>query len=117
MFQESSRINSTWGANFVDIVRSKKYIEIITQDNLVENAAIQGEYFLSKLKNLVGNFPELVSNVRGRGLFLAFELSSREIRDKIINETFSRKMVILKSGIKSIRFRPSLLISESEIDE
>ena len=117
VFQESSRINSTWGGNFVDIVRSKKYIEIITQDNLVENAAIQGEYFLSKLKNLVGNFPELVSNVRGRGLFLAFELSSPEIRDKIINETFSRKMVILKSGIKSIRFRPSLIISESEIDE
>lgn len=117
VFQESSRINSTWGGNFVDIVRSKKYIEIITQDKLVENAAIQGEYFLSKLKNLVGNFPELVSNVRGRGLFLAFELSSREIRDKIINETFSRKMVILKSGIKSIRFRPSLIISESEIDE
>lgn len=117
VFQESSRINSTWGGNFVDIVRSTIYIDIITQDNLVNNAATQGEYFLGQLQNLANDFPGIISNARGKGLFLAFDLPSAEIRNKIIDEAFSRKMVILKSGVQSIRFRPSLIVSQSEIDE
>ncbi|MCD6501395.1 aminotransferase class III-fold pyridoxal phosphate-dependent enzyme, partial [bacterium] len=35
VFVESSRINSTWGSNLTDMMRSRKYLEIIEEDNLV----------------------------------------------------------------------------------
>jgi L-lysine 6-transaminase len=43
-FKVSSRINSTWGANFTDMVRSKYIMDVIQDENLVENARIVGEY-------------------------------------------------------------------------
>ena len=49
VFVESSRINSTWGANLVDMVRSQRYLEIIEEDKLVENAAKVGKYFQDQL--------------------------------------------------------------------
>src|SRR5690625_7756624 len=37
-FRLSSRINSTWGGNLADMVRSTHYLEIIEEENLLENA-------------------------------------------------------------------------------
>jgi len=38
-FRLPSRLNSTWGGNFTDMVRSKHFLRIIEQENLIENAA------------------------------------------------------------------------------
>ena len=49
VFTEPSRINSTWGGNIVDMVRSTMQMEIIQEEDLVSNAKEVGEYFLSCL--------------------------------------------------------------------
>ncbi len=64
VFEEASRINSTWGGNLVDMVRFQKYLEIIDEENLIENAEKMGNYFLNKLNNLQDNFKEKISNIR-----------------------------------------------------
>ena len=46
-FRLPSRINSTWGGNFTDYVRSTHYLRIIEQEHLVENARVKGERFLA----------------------------------------------------------------------
>ena len=58
VFVVSSRINSTWGGNLVDMVRSRKFLEIIEEDNLVKNAEVVGNYWVQQLhgKNFIGNF-------------------------------------------------------------
>ena len=43
VFVVPSRINSTWGGNLVDMVRAQRYLEIIEEENLVENARIMGD--------------------------------------------------------------------------
>src|SRR2546421_7216991 len=48
-FRLPSRLNSTWGGNFTDMVRSTHYLRIIEKENLVENAATIGTYFLEQL--------------------------------------------------------------------
>lgn len=116
VFKVSSRLNSTWGGNLVDMVRSQKYLEIIEEENLVENARKMGEYLLSKLQNLQMEFPDKVSNVRGLGLFCAFDLNDTQQRDKLKNLCYSKGLIILGSGEKSMRFRPPLNITQSEID-
>ncbi len=39
VFKESSRINSTFGGNYIDMLRFKLILEVIEQEKLVENAA------------------------------------------------------------------------------
>jgi len=112
VFQESSRINSTWGANLVDMVRSQRYLEIIEEERLVDNAAKVGAYFLNELLNLQEKYAGFITNVRGKGLFIAFDLPTDCLRNKFIGQAFELGMFILKCGERSLRFRPSLNITE-----
>ena len=50
VFNVSSRINSTWGGNLVDMVRSRRILETIEAERLFENAADQGRYLLERLR-------------------------------------------------------------------
>lgn len=116
VFHQSSRINSTWGGNLVDMVRSRRYLEIIYEDRLVKNAAKQGKYFLKRLRELEEKH-DSVSNVRGKGCFVAFEMPSKKERDALRAECWKNGFAVLASWPKSIRFRPPLTISKEEIDE
>jgi L-lysine 6-transaminase len=116
-FRKSSRINSTWGGNLVDMVRSKHILNIINEENLVENARESGEHLLKRLKEIQEDFPNLVSNARGLGLMCSFDLSSPEIRNKFKETCLKEKLIILGCGEKSIRFRPPLNITKDELDE
>ena len=98
VFHTSSRLNSTWGGNIVDMVRFKKYLEIIDEENLVENARINGEYLLSKIKGLSEKYPSLISNARGKGLFCAMDLPTAVLRNKLRDMVFENDVVILGSG-------------------
>jgi len=117
VFKESSRLNSTWGGNLIDMVRSQKYLEIIKKENLVKNAAYMGNYLLNKLKLLQYRYPTMISNARGRGLMCAIDLPSEKIKNKLIEELYRDYMVILGCGKRSLRFRPPLNVSKEEIDK
>ena len=116
VFTVPSRINSTWGGNLVDMVRAQRYLEIIEEEKLVENARVVGAHLLKGLEALVEEFPAQFSNPRGRGLFCAFDVASEELRTEIRNRCFAGGLIILPSGERSIRFRPALTITKKEID-
>ncbi len=116
VFHVSSRINSTWGGNLVDMVRGKRYIEIIIEDKLVQNAAKMGEYFLKRLHELSSEHDEM-SNIRGLGCMLAFEMPNEKERDKLRYRCWKNGLAVLASWPRSIRFRPPLTINREEIDE
>jgi L-lysine 6-transaminase len=117
VFHVSSRLNSTWGGNLVDMVRSRKYIEIIYEENLVENAKNVGEHLLAKLQSLEEKYPSLVSNARGKGLFSAFDMPDTAKRNKLREMAFDAGVAMLGSGQKSIRFRPPMIVDKEHIDE
>ena len=56
VFHVSSRINSTWGGNLTDMVRSQRYLEIIEEEQLVEHAAKEGEFLLGRIHELEEEF-------------------------------------------------------------
>lgn len=115
VFHVSSRINSTWGGNLVDMVRCARYLQIIEEDGLVENAATVGAVFKRGLEELQDEF-SMVTNVRGRGLMLAFDLPDSETRSKLHRNLWEAGLAALVCGPKSIRFRPSLIFSEADVD-
>ncbi|HSY50152.1 MAG TPA: L-lysine 6-transaminase [Thermoanaerobaculia bacterium] len=117
VFAVSSRINSTWGGNLTDMVRSQRYFEVIEEESLVENAATVGAYFLTELQRFGEEFPNLVSNVRGRGLMTAFDLPSGDLRDAALKAFMANDVMVLSSGHLSARFRPPLNLSIDEAAE
>src|SRR5205823_5883897 len=115
-FRLSSRLNSTWGGNFTDMVRSTHYLRIIEEEHLVENAGKVGAHFLDQLRELQREEPT-ISAARGRGLFLAFDLPDPKTREAFWKGLFDLGVLTLRSGENSIRFRPALDITAEVIDE
>ncbi len=115
VFQLSSRINSTWGGNLVDMVRCRRFIEIIEAEGLQARVAENGERMLAGLRAMAKESGGW-SNVRGCGSLLAFTLESREERNRMLRRLFDNRLLALPSGEASIRFRMPFLMSADEID-
>jgi L-lysine 6-transaminase len=115
VFKIPSRINSTWGGNLTDMVRSQRYLEIIEEENLVENARVVGEYLLGKLRELEVEFPGLVSNTRGRGLMCAMDMKTPELRAEFRKQCYQNGLIMLGCGKTSVRFRPPINITKNEV--
>lgn len=116
VFKESSRLNSTFGGNFIDMIRFKLILEVIEQENLLDNVLEQGKFLKSEMEKIQQN-SEKVSNVRGLGLFVAFDLRNGVERDAVIKKAFERKMILLACGDQSIRFRPHLNVKKTDIEK
>jgi L-lysine 6-transaminase len=116
VFNVSSRINSTWGGNLVDMVRSRRILETIEAEGLFERAGDHGRYLVARLDELAREFPQAVLDVRGRGLMCAFSLPSADQRDELIYRLWQSGVIMLASGQTSVRFRPALTVSRAEID-
>jgi len=116
VFRISSRINSTFGGNLTDMVRSTQFLKIIESEKLDKNAAIQGEYILSQLTELSKKYPQM-TNIRGRGLLIAFDLPTTQERDNYRRKAWDLGLLVITCGEKSIRLRPVLNISRAEVDE
>ena len=116
VFRVSSRINSTWGGNLVDMVRSSKIMEIIEEDRLCDNAAKMGDYLHQQLLKLSEKH-EIISNVRGRGLLTAFDFPDQARRDAFIQKGLVHNVMFLGCADTTIRFRPALIMDKTHIDE
>jgi L-lysine 6-transaminase len=116
VFNVSSRINSTWGGNLVDMVRSTQILRIVQEDRLCEQAAEVGGYLQEQLAALAARHDKM-SNVRGKGLLCAFDLSTTEMRNTFINKGMENRVMFLGCGAQTIRFRPALCMEKKHIDE
>lgn len=116
VFHTSSRINSTWGGSLVDMVRATRYLEIISEEDLVGNAARIGEYLLEQIHEISSEFPTQVSNARGRGLMCAFDMPTAEARKIFLKDVYNNGLLMVGSGAHSIRFRPALNTTKELID-
>jgi L-lysine 6-transaminase len=116
VFHVCSRINSTWGGNLTDMVRAQRILEIMEEDNLVAHVAQFGKYFLEKLLAIQQKHPKLLSNTRGLGFMCAFDFPNGDLRAKFRQLCQDKLMLVLTCGSHSIRFRPSLITTQEDID-
>ncbi|CAN5454108.1 L-lysine 6-transaminase [soil metagenome] len=117
VFAVSSRISSTWGGSLVDMVRARRILEVIEEQDLITAAKDKGAHLLSRLEDLASRHADLVSNVRGSGLLCALDVPTGEQRDAIAGRLMSDEHVLmLGCGDRTLRFRPSLAVSTDELD-
>jgi L-lysine 6-transaminase len=116
VFKVASRINSTWGGGLTDMVRFARYLEVIAEERLVENARDVGAALLQGLFGLQQELGGVISNARGRGLMIAVDLETPELRKQAIAACRANGLLLLPCGVRSIRFRPPLNLSRAEMD-
>jgi len=116
VFETSSRINSTWGGNLVDMVRATRILEVIRDEDLGANAATRGLEWLAGMRGLQARH-ELVSNARGLGLLMAFDLPDGAHRDRLHKLMQEDGLLGLVCGDRTIRFRPHLGVSSKDVSD
>ena len=110
-------LSSTWGGGSrIDMAIGMKTIDIISKEKLLESVNKSGDFLKKNLMELK-NRHNIIMDVRGLGLMLGVEFLKKEIRDKIIYKLFKNKLLVIPSGVKTIRILPPLIITENEISK
>ncbi len=118
VFTLPGRINSTWGGNLTDMVRSQRLLEVIEDEDLITRAGKLGDHLHADLLELGSRHPELVTNVRGRGLLCALDLPDPHLRSRALTKLRDDEHVLmLGCGERSLRFRPALSVTADELDQ
>jgi L-lysine 6-transaminase len=117
VFHEESRINSTWGGDLTDMVRSARFLEIMAEEKLLEHTAKAGERLMAGLHSLADSSKGRMTNVRGRGMMVAFDMPDQPARNAMIDLMKENGVYALKSGMRSIRFRGMLDVPNDVIDK
>ncbi|WP_278265078.1 L-lysine 6-transaminase [Nocardia sp. AG03] len=117
VFRVSSRLNSTWGGNLTDMVRTRRILEVLEQYRVIQRVGPLGAFLLDQLGQLAAAHPDKVSEVRGRGLMCAITLADHDLRERVVTAMRERQHVLLLgSGDRGIRFRPPLTVTEEELE-
>lgn len=105
---------STFGGNPLGVAVARAALKVIQDENLVENAAKMGEYFMDQLMEIPSRH---VKEVRGKGLLIGIELKPEARGARRFCETLQQKGILAKETHQHvIRFAPPLIIDEETID-
>lgn len=110
-------LDSTWGGTLVDMVRVCEEMSVVNDENLLEQIPLKTAAFMRGLNVLAISHPKLVINPRGVGLLMGFDVSTRDLRDKLVAACEDEKLLVLPAGTHAIRFRPSLGVTLAEVSE
>ena len=109
---------STFGANPMATTAAATTIQILHEENLVKRSAEMGEYFTIGLKDLQTRYPEIIRDVRGRGLLIGVEIVDAKVGESLAQRMFDRNVLIAYTLNKPevIRIEPPFVITRELID-
>ncbi len=109
---------STFGGNPLACVAAIAAIGVLKDEQLVERAATNGAYFIDKLTQLQQAFPDVIQEVRGKGLIIGIELTKEGIGGLLMSEMINKGILVAYTlnNPKVIRIEPPLVISKELID-
>ena len=113
---------STFGGNPVSCVAALETIRVL-KNGLVRNAEVVGEHLMGRLRGLMDKHP-IIGDVRGKGLMIGVELVRDRVtkeratteRDRLVQDMFTRGVLILGAGRNAVRFAPPLVLTKDQAD-
>ncbi|EGO63335.1 aspartate aminotransferase family protein [Acetonema longum] len=109
---------STFGGNPLACAAACATLQVLQDENLSERAARLGDYFTAKLKQLQLEYPNVIKEVRGKGLMIGIELTKEGIGGLVMSEMVNRGILVAYTlnNPKVIRIEPPLIIQAEQID-
>jgi L-lysine 6-transaminase len=112
-FQEEKKFNTTWEGDSTGMVRLLAKIDALD----LEQVRRTGEQAKAGLEKLAKAHREIIGNVRGLGVMLAFDVVRPDWSEPLRDRAFRRGLLLLGAGDRSIRFYPRYDTEPSAIDE
>jgi acetylornithine/N-succinyldiaminopimelate aminotransferase len=109
---------STFGGNPFACAVALSVCQTVESENLLANAAQQGDRLRAGLQKLVVKYPQHLKEVRGWGLIDGLELqaSSSIGAADVVKATMQAGLLLVPAGSKVLRFVPPLIVTKAEID-
>jgi ornithine--oxo-acid transaminase len=105
---------STFGGNPLGATVGLEALNILEDDKLTENSAQMGAYLLAELRRIDS---PVVSEVRGRGLFIGMEIDPEFASARTICEALMARGLLSKETHETVvRLAPPLVIGKAELD-
>jgi len=119
-FQEAPTVHSsTFGGNQLACSAALAALDVLVDEDLAGQALAKGEHFLSGLRKLAADYPEVITDVRGIGLMLGLEMAAPDISQLFIANMIEQQIIVAYTlnftGV--VRLEPPLIMPESVIDE
>jgi 4-aminobutyrate aminotransferase-like enzyme len=112
-FQEEKKFNTTWEGDPVGMLRVMSMMDRLDLNQVLQTGALAR----AALERLHARFPELIQQVRGLGVMLAFDVARSDWRDVLRDRAFRRGLILLPAGERALRFYPRYDTPESTIRE
>ena len=105
---------STFGGNPLAMAVGNSVMDIVSQKEFLKNVKKISNYFLMKLNEIKDLYPEIIKEIRGRGLLIGIQLNKNQV--KFINKLMENKLLTIRAAENVIRILPPLNVKKSEID-
>ncbi|GCE03862.1 putrescine aminotransferase [Dictyobacter aurantiacus] len=109
---------STTGGNPLACAAAIAAINVTLEENLVEQAAEKGEYFMRHLRGIAALHPDIYTDITGKGLLIGQHFVNDDIGYEIASGLFKRGVLIsgTLNNSRVIRVEPPLVMTRDEID-
>ncbi len=105
---------STFGANPLACAVAREAIRVLQEEEMIDNAAKQGRYFIEKIRTLKSRH---IQEVRGKGLLIGIELKPEAGGARRFCEALMEEGLLCKETHENvIRFAPPLIIGQKDLD-
>ncbi|MBW8788452.1 MAG: ornithine--oxo-acid transaminase [Rhizobium leguminosarum] len=105
---------STFGGNPLACAVARTALKVLTEEGMIENAAVMGDYFIEGLRSIRSN---IVRDVRGRGLMMAIELEPEAGGARQYCHALKERGLLAKdTHDHTIRLAPPLVITKEQVD-
>jgi acetylornithine/succinyldiaminopimelate/putrescine aminotransferase len=106
---------TTFGGNPLGSRLAHYIVSRLSDQKLQADVLVKSKVFRQHFKDLKNKYPSLITEVRGKGLILGLQLSQDPA--PIVAAARERGLLVITAGTNTLRFVPSLTITEGEIEE
>ena len=106
---------STFGGNPLAMAVGNTVMDIVSDKKFLKNIKSISKYFLLKLNNLKNVYPNIIKNIRGKGLLIGIQLHTDQT--KFIKKLMDNKLLTIRAAENVVRILPPLNVKKNEVDQ
>ena len=106
---------STFGGNPLAMAVGNTVMDIVSNKKFLNNVKNISKYFLLKLNQIKNIYPDIIKEIRGKGLLIGIQLYSDQA--KFIKKLMENKLLTIRAAENVIRILPPLNVKKNEIDQ
>ena len=105
---------STFGGNPLAMAVGNKVMDIVSKKNFLKNIKNISKYFLSQLNDLKKIYPNIIKDIRGKGLLIGIQLYVDQT--KFIKKLMDNKLLTIRAAENVVRILPPLNVKKIEVN-